>query len=81
MTKWDGTTHDNMSARGPSLMISSVFNYTTECAANIVYDLNFTQVLEYHVTHSLFELNTAITTGSFKTKAQHPIDLVTLFNR
>ena len=29
MTKWDGTTHDNMSARGPSLMISSVSHSTT----------------------------------------------------
>ena len=45
MTKWDGTTHDNMSARGPSLMISSVSHSTTECAAKIVDDLNFAQVL------------------------------------
>ena len=81
MTKWDGTTHDNVSARGPSLMISSVSHSTTECAAKIVDDLNFAQVLESHVPRSLSDFNTAITAGSFNTKAQHPIDHVTLNNR
>ena len=69
MTKWDGTTHDNVSARGPILKIRSVSHSTTECTANIVDDLNFAQVLEYHVTCSLSEFNTASMTGSFKTKA------------
>ena len=41
VTKWDGKTNDNLSARGPILMISSVYHYTTECAANIVDDFNF----------------------------------------
>ena len=81
MTKWDGTTHANMSARGPSLMTSSVSHSTTECATNIADDLNFLQVLEVHVTCSLSEFNTASTTGSFKTKDLQPIDHVTLSNR
>ena len=55
MTKWDGTNHDNLSARVPSLMISSVSHSTTECTANIVDDLNFAQVLESNVTHLLSE--------------------------
>ena len=63
MTKWDGKNHDNMSTRGPSLMISSVSNYNTECDTKIVDDLNFAQVLESHVTRSLSEFNTSITPG------------------
>ena len=63
MTKCDGTTHDNLSARGPSLMISSVSHSTTECATNIFDDLNFAQVLESRVTRSLSEFNTLSTTG------------------
>ena len=70
MTKWDGKTHDNVSARGTSLMINSVSHSTTESYANIIDDLNFAQVLKSHVTHSLSEFNTASTTGSFKTKAR-----------
>ena len=81
MTKWDGTTHDNLSARRPSLMISSVSHSTTECAANIVDDFNFAQVLESHVTSSLSKSNISSTTGSFKTKSQQPVDCVTLANR
>ena len=81
MTKWDRTTHDNVSAREPSLMIRSVSHSTTECASNIVDDLNFEQVLESHVTYSLSEFNTASTTVSFKTKSRQPIDHVTLSNR
>ena len=80
MTKWDGTTNDNLSVRGPSLMISSVSHSTTECSAKIVDDLNFSQVLEYHATRSLSEFNTSITTGSFKTNARQNIDYVTLAN-
>ena len=68
MTKWYGTTHENVSAREPSLLISSVSHSTTECAAKIVDDLNFAQVLESHVTCSISEFNTSSTTGSFKTK-------------
>ena len=80
MTKWDGATHYNMSARVPSLIISSESHSTTECAAKFFDDLNFGQVLESHVTRSLSELNTSSTKGSIKTKAQQPIDYVTLAN-
>ena len=69
MTKWHKTTHDNLLARGLGLMISSVSHSTTECAAKIIDYLNFVQLLESHVTCSLYEFNTAITTCSFKTKA------------
>ena len=80
MTKLDGATHDNLSVRGTSLMISSVSHSTTECTANIVDDLNFAQVLESNVTHSLSEFNTLITTGSFNKNSRQPIDYVTLAN-
>ena len=81
MTKWDGTAQDNLSARGPSLMVISVSRSTTECAANIVDYLNSGQVLESHVTRSLSEFNTSSTTGSFKTKDWQTINYVTLDNR
>ena len=55
MTKWDGTTHGNLSERVPSLVIRTVSHSTTKCATNIVDDLNFSQVLESHVTHLLSE--------------------------
>ena len=61
-------------------MISSVSHSTTECADNIVDDLNFLQVLESHVSCSLSEFNTLITTRAFKTKDRQPIDYVTLSN-
>ena len=81
MTKWDETANDNLSARGPSLMIISVSHSITECAANIADDLNFLQAIEYHVIRSLSKFNTLITTGSFNTKARQPVDYVTLSNR
>ena len=62
-------------------MISSVSHSTTECAVNIVDNLNFAQVLESHINHSISDFNTASTTGSFKTKALQPIDHITLSNR
>ena len=54
---------------------------TNKCTANIVDYLNFAQVLESHVTRSLYEFNTASSTGSFNTKDRQPIDHVTLFNK
>ena len=80
MTKWHGTTNDNLSERGRSLIIISVSYSTTECAGKIVDDLNFAQVIKSHVNRSLSEFNTSITAGPFKTKAQHPIDSITLDN-
>ena len=80
MTKWYGTTNDNMLPGGSSSIISSVSHTATECASNIVYNLNFPQVLESHVTCSLSEFNKLSTTVSFKTKARQPIDYVTISN-